>query len=109
MSRKLLISVLAVAGLQAASASWLDSVAPIITTKEKKSYVAFTPAERTRFEEGCWTDKPITAQEYFQRPEYVDANSARPRPPRGANTDHVMSENQISYGQNIRTNELMQS
>jgi len=49
------------------SASWLDSVAPIITAKEKKTYLSLKPVERMRFEENFWADKPITAEEYFQR------------------------------------------
>jgi len=85
--RRLLISVLAAALLQAAAPSWLDSVAPIITAKEKKTYLSLTPGERTRFEEDFWADKPITAEEYFRRLQYVDSNFGSTKVASGTNTD----------------------
>ncbi len=85
--RRLLIAVLAAAALQAATSTWLDSVAPIITAEEKKTYRSLTPAERTRFEENFWADKPITAEEYFKRLQYVDSNFGSTKVGSGANTD----------------------
>ena len=85
--RSLLIAVVAAGALQAADPNWLESVAPILTAQEKKTYLSLKPAERAQFEEDFWKDKPISAQEYFQRLQYIDANFGSGKLGSGANTD----------------------
>src|ERR1700730_4525437 len=71
----------------AASSSWLDAVAPLLKPAEKKAYLALTPAERAQFEGSFWTGKSISAEEYFQRIQYIDAKFGSGRLGSGANTD----------------------
>jgi GWxTD domain-containing protein len=75
------------AALQGAPPSWLDQVAPVITPAEKKAYLSLQPEARREFEESFWSNKSITAEEYFKRLAYVDATFGSSRPGSGANTD----------------------
>lgn len=77
----------AVALYAAAVPSWLDQVAPIITPAEKKIYLSLKPEARAQFEEDFWSQRTITAEEYFQRLQYIDANFGSGRPGSGINTD----------------------
>jgi len=70
-----------------ATPGWLDLVAPIITSAEKKAYRDLAPAERPKFEEAFWADKAITAQEYINRVEYIDTKFGSTKVGSGANTD----------------------
>ena len=80
--------VLAVAAVcYAASPPWLDMVAPIITPAEKKTYLSLNGEKREKFEEVFWSGKGITAQEYRDRLEYIDAKFGSAKPGSGANTD----------------------
>lgn len=80
--------ILAAAALQAAAApSWLDQVSPIITPAEKKLYLSLQPEARAKFEEQFWSQRSITAQEYFRRIQYIDTNFGSGRPGSGINTD----------------------
>jgi GWxTD domain-containing protein len=80
--------IVAAVALQAAAApDWLTLVAPIITPAEKKLFLSLKPEARAKFEEQFWLDKSITAEEYFRRVEYIDANFGSGRPGSGANTD----------------------
>jgi GWxTD domain-containing protein len=84
---RVLILVIAAAALQAADSTWLESVAPIMTAQEKKTYLSLKPAERVHFEEEFWKEKPIAAEEYFERLQYIDANFGSGKLGSGANTD----------------------
>jgi len=83
----LLLLILVAAALKAANPTWLDLVAPIITSSERKQYLALGPEDRQKFEENFWADKAVTAQEYSQRIEYVDAHFGSTKLGSGANTD----------------------
>ena len=85
--RSLLIAIIAASALQAADSTWLQSVSPIMTAQERKTYLSLKPAERAHFEEEFWKDKPITAEEYFQRLQYIDSNFGSGKLGSGANTD----------------------
>jgi GWxTD domain-containing protein len=84
---KLLLVILTVAAIQAATPDWLARVEPVISPSEKKAYLALTVEERRRFEQGFWAGKRIGAEEYFTRLAYVDATFGSNRPGSGANTD----------------------
>ena len=71
----------------AATPSWLDLVAPIITPAEKKAYRDLNADERPKFEEAFWTGKAITAREYSDRIAYIDAKFGSTKLGSGANTD----------------------
>jgi GWxTD domain-containing protein len=73
--------------LQAAAATWLERVEPIISPAEKKAYLALNPEARQDFESRFWTNKAITAEEYFARLAHIDAAFGSGRPTSGANTD----------------------
>jgi GWxTD domain-containing protein len=85
--KKFLLALLVAAAAQAAAPTWLDQVAPLITPAQKKLYLTLNPDARERFEEEFWADKSITAQEYFQRLTYIDANYGSSKTASGANTD----------------------
>jgi GWxTD domain-containing protein len=85
--RKVLLLIVGAAVSFAATPTWLDLVAPIITPAEKKAYRALDPAERPKFEEEFWTDKAITAREYSDRIAYIDAKFGSTKLGSGANTD----------------------
>jgi GWxTD domain-containing protein len=72
---------------QAAGTAWLDRVSPIITPAEKKTYLGLKPGDRAQFEERFWADKAISAQDYFQRLQYVDSMFGSGKVGSGANTD----------------------
>jgi GWxTD domain-containing protein len=67
--------------------AWLDYVAPIVTSEEKKAYLALNQAERTKFEDEFWSHKAITAKEYSERIQYIDAKFGSTKTGSGANTD----------------------
>jgi GWxTD domain-containing protein len=85
--RALLLFVISASITQAAEPGWLDRVEPIISAAEKKTYLSLTPEARRKFEENFWSDKAITADDYFQRLAYVDSRFGSNRPGSGANTD----------------------
>jgi GWxTD domain-containing protein len=85
--RKFLLLLAAAASTYAATPAWLDFVAPIVTAAEKKDYLALNPAERSKYEEEFWSHKAITAKEYSERIEYIDANFGSTKRGSGANTD----------------------
>jgi GWxTD domain-containing protein len=72
---------------RAAEPTWLDRVAPIITTPEKKAYLALSPADRWQFEEEFFDRKAVTAEEYYQRFAYIDNAFGSGKTGSGANTD----------------------
>jgi GWxTD domain-containing protein len=92
--RKLLLFV-AIASVSYAAPSsrkspapaWLDLVAPIITSAEKRAYLALKPEERPKYEEDFWSNKAITAKEYSDRINYVDEKFGSTKLASGANTD----------------------
>ena len=83
----ILLVAAAVAYAAARTTAWLDFVAPIITTAEKKAYLELTSEERLEFEENFWSRKAITASEYAERLAYIDANFGSTKQGSGANTD----------------------
>jgi GWxTD domain-containing protein len=85
--KKFLLFVALATASQAATSTWLDQVAPIITPAQKKLYLSLRPEARERFEQEFWADKAITAQEYFERLQYIDANFGSSKVGSGANTD----------------------
>lgn len=85
--RALLLLTVSAAMLCAAAPSWLDLVAPVITPAEKKVWLALTSQEREKFQEQFWSNKSITAQEYFTRMAYADATWGGPVRGSSVNTD----------------------
>jgi GWxTD domain-containing protein len=85
--RTWLILILSTAALQAAEPSWLDRVAPVITPAERKTYLALDPGARRKFEDDFWSNKSVTASEYFRRLVYIDSQFGSNRLGSGANTD----------------------
>src|SRR5580700_7143057 len=71
----------------AATPAWLDLVAPIISSAEKKTYLGLNRDERQKFEGEFWSRKAITAEEYSARVAYIDAKFGSTRLGSGANTD----------------------
>jgi GWxTD domain-containing protein len=71
----------------AASPAWLDLVAPIISPTERKTYLLLNGEERAKFEEAFWSGKAITATEYNNRVQYIDAQFGSGKLGSGANTD----------------------
>lgn len=71
----------------AAEPAWLDLVAPIITSAEKKTYLSLKGEEREKFEEAFWGTKNVTAREYRDRFDYIDANFGSGKFGSGVNTD----------------------
>ncbi len=82
-----LLTLAAVALYAAASPSWLDLVAPIITPAQKKLYLSLKPEAREAFEQDFWSQKSIAPEEYSRRVQYIDANFGSGRLGSGANTD----------------------
>jgi GWxTD domain-containing protein len=83
----LLLLAMGAVSYAAASQTWLDLVAPIITPAEKKTYLSLPRDMRDKFEEDFWSRKAITAEEYSQRIEYIDAHFGSTKLASGANTD----------------------
>jgi len=83
----LLLLISSAVWLQAAEPTWLDSVAPLLTSSQKKLYLSMKPEERASFERDFWIGKAVTAEEYFQRLAYIDANFGSNRTGSGVNTD----------------------
>jgi GWxTD domain-containing protein len=79
--------LLAVATLRAGTPEWLARVEPVMTSAEKKAYLALEGKERAKFEQDFWANKTISANDYFARLDYVDANYGSTKPGSGANTD----------------------
>jgi GWxTD domain-containing protein len=71
----------------AASSTWLDLVAPVMTGSEKKLYLSLGAEARTQFEENFWAGKAVTGEEYFKRIQYIDSAFGSSKPASGANTD----------------------
>jgi GWxTD domain-containing protein len=84
--KHLLFFVVSAALLQGAVPQWLEQVAPVITPAEKKTYLDLKPEARRDFEENFWSNKSITAEEYFTRLAYIDSTFGSNRTGSGANT-----------------------
>ena len=82
-----LACLLLTASAFAQSTTWIDLVAPILTSAEKKAYLALPADRRAAFEESFWSTKSITAEEYFKRIQFVDSAYGSQKPASGANTD----------------------
>jgi GWxTD domain-containing protein len=88
LSSRLTLALLMTVGASiAASPSWLDLVAPIITPSEKKAWLGLNQDERVKFEEDFWATKGITAKEYSARIDYIDSKFGSTKLGSGANTD----------------------
>ena len=87
MGRTLLLLLVCVAGLTAAPPAWPDTVAPIITPAEKKTWQTLKPEDRPGFERDFWATRSITPEEYYRRLAYVDVHWGTDKPGSGANTD----------------------
>lgn len=87
MKRLLFALTFALQLCAAAPASWLEMVGPIMSTGEKKVYRSLPPEARERFQEEFWAERSITAEEYYRRIQYVDANFGSSKMGSGANTD----------------------
>ena len=85
--KKLLLCVLLGVAAHAATPSWLERVAPVITPAEKKTYLSLNPEERLKYEDNYFADKAISAEDYFRRLEYVDATFGSGKLGSGPNTD----------------------
>jgi GWxTD domain-containing protein len=81
------LAVLHAITASAASSTWLDLVAPVMTSSERKLYLSLSPDERAKFEENFWSGKAVTGEEYFKRIQYVDSAFGSSKPASGANTD----------------------
>ncbi len=86
-SCRILCLVLCAIAAGAATSTWLDLVAPVMTPAEKKLYLSLSPEARGKFEEDFWSGKAITGEEYFKRIQYVDSAFGSSKPASGANTD----------------------
>lgn len=86
MKHLLTLALLSTAAASAAS-DWLDRVAPVMTTSEKKLYRSLSPEQRHTFEENFWAGKAITGEEYFKRIQFIDAQFGSSKAGSGANTD----------------------
>jgi GWxTD domain-containing protein len=84
---KLLLLAASAPTLIAATPTWLDLVAPVISPAEKKAWIALSGGERSKFEQDFWSNKSISALEYFKRMEYADATWGGPQRGSSANTD----------------------
>ena len=60
---------------------------PPSSLRREEDLLSLRREARAQFEENFWTEKSITAEEYYRRIQYVDANSDRRKPASGANTD----------------------
>jgi len=77
----------AVAACGAAPSTWLEKVSPVMSSAEKKAYLAMAPEARASFEEAFWSTRSVTAEEYYRRLNYVDAMWGSDKAGSGANTD----------------------
>lgn len=85
---KLASLILLLPALAAAADPWLQRVAPIMNTSERKLYAELADdAARQGFRRGFWAGKAISEAEYLQRIEYIDAQFGADKPGSGANTD----------------------
>ena len=73
--------------LGAASAGWLDRVAPLLTPSDRAAYLSLPAEARPEFEKQFWDGKAISAEEYFERVTFVDSHFGGGKPGSGANTD----------------------
>jgi GWxTD domain-containing protein len=85
--KRLLTLMLVAVPLFAAGTAWLDRVDPLITPAEKKTYLFLKPEARREFEEKFFSDKAITAADYFDRVSRADATYGSGKVGSGANTD----------------------
>jgi GWxTD domain-containing protein len=85
--RKLFPLLLLTSALHGAEPGWLDKVAPVMSAAERKTYLGLNQGERPAFEEKFWANKSISAEEYFQRVQYIDATFGSGKTGSGANTD----------------------
>jgi GWxTD domain-containing protein len=83
----LLSALVVAAALPAATPTWLDQVAPIISPAEKKAYLGLQPQAREKFQEEFWKNKSIAPEEYYRRLQYIDTTYGSSKPASGANTD----------------------
>ncbi len=80
-------SIAALALASADQPTWLARVSPVMTASECTAYRALPPEARERFESDFWLNKPITAEDYFRRLDYIDANCGSGKQGSGINTD----------------------
>jgi GWxTD domain-containing protein len=85
--RRALLFFAAALLVRAAEPTWLDRVSPVITTAEKKAYLALPAAEREPFEQEFFDRKGIAAEEYYHRVAYIDNTFGSGKTGSGANTD----------------------
>lgn len=86
--RRVCCSLLCVSISSFAAEPWLERVAPVVDPSERERYQALaTEEERANFREAFWQGKAITADEYFARITYVDAQFGSEQAGSGANTD----------------------
>jgi GWxTD domain-containing protein len=85
--KKLLLFILLGAAVHAATPSWLDRLAPIITSAEKKTYLSLSPEDRLKYEDNYFADKSVSAEEYFRRLDNIDSTFGSGKLGSGANTD----------------------
>lgn len=84
---KVFAAALALTAFSRAAEPWLDLVAPVISSAEKKTYLSLTTLEREKFREVFWANKAIGESEYRERLEYIDATFGSTKIASGANTD----------------------
>jgi GWxTD domain-containing protein len=58
-----------------------------MSSGERKAYLALAPESQQQFQEDFWKHKAITADEYYRRLQYIDANFGSTKLASGANTD----------------------
>lgn len=72
----------------AASDLWLDRVAPILTTEERRLYSELADEKaREVFRQAFFSHKAIGEEEYMERLTYIDAKYGTDKPGSGAHTD----------------------
>jgi GWxTD domain-containing protein len=80
--------LLAAACASAAPCGWLEEVAPIITAEERSAYLALTDERaRENFVHQFWLGKQISAEDYYRRVAYIDANFGSGKLLSGYHTD----------------------
>ena len=86
MKQLFLLSFVSLA-LHAGPSSWLATVSPIMTTAERRAYLAMQSEAQEKFRSEFWATKQITSEEYYRRLQYVDATFGSTKTASGANTD----------------------
>jgi GWxTD domain-containing protein len=87
MHRSIALVLFAAGTLAAADTAWFNTVAPILTSAEKKTYLSLPAGDRGSFEEKFWATRSIDREEYYRRLEYIDAKFGSSKRGSGANTD----------------------